>query len=167
MIETKEYELMFEYTPLAQAVLDVDLNFVKVNLAFVKLFGIPADRLLAMVEIAARLRIKGFRLALDEYGGGNAGVLEMLKIPFTDIKFDRSIVDGCSETDNRRAVLEAGLAIARTMKISTTAVGVAKRTDWNLLAELGCDAAQGRFIARPMSEVGIGVWVTQWMMNQR
>jgi methyl-accepting chemotaxis protein len=48
MIETKEYELMFEYTPLAQAVLDVDLNFVKVNLAFVKLFGIPADRLLAM-----------------------------------------------------------------------------------------------------------------------
>ena len=129
--------------------------------------SLTPEHLLAMVDIAARLRIKGFRLALDEFGGGNAGVLEMLKIPFTDIKFDRSIVDGCSEADNRRAVLEAGLAIAHTMKISTTAVGVAKRPDWNLLAERGCDAAQGRFIARPMSEIGIGVWVTQWMLQQR
>lgn len=40
MIELKEYELMFEYNPLAQAVIDRDLKFVKVNTAFVKLSGI-------------------------------------------------------------------------------------------------------------------------------
>jgi methyl-accepting chemotaxis protein len=48
MIGLKEYELMFEYNPLAQVIVDKDLHFIKINSAFVKLFGYPADRLLAM-----------------------------------------------------------------------------------------------------------------------
>ncbi len=39
MVELKEYELMFEYNPLAQAIIDKDLKFLKVNSGFVKLFG--------------------------------------------------------------------------------------------------------------------------------
>jgi len=48
MIELKEYELMFEYNPLAQVIVDRDLKFIKVNSSFVRLFGISEDRLLAM-----------------------------------------------------------------------------------------------------------------------
>jgi len=48
MIEQKEYEMMFEYNPLAQVVVDKDLNFVKINSGFVKLFGLSQDRLMGM-----------------------------------------------------------------------------------------------------------------------
>jgi methyl-accepting chemotaxis protein len=48
MIELKEYELMFEYNPLAQVVVDREFNFVKINEGFVKLFGYSKDRLMAM-----------------------------------------------------------------------------------------------------------------------
>jgi methyl-accepting chemotaxis protein len=48
MIETKEFEDIFDYSSLAQAVTDRNLNFVKINPAFAKLFGYPQDRLLAM-----------------------------------------------------------------------------------------------------------------------
>ncbi|MCK9630860.1 MAG: methyl-accepting chemotaxis protein [Methanoregula sp.] len=48
MIETKEFEQMFDYTPHAQAIVDRDLKFIKINPALTKLFGYPKDRLLGM-----------------------------------------------------------------------------------------------------------------------
>jgi len=48
MVEIKDYELMFEYNPLAQVIIDKDLRFVKINPAFSKLFGIPVDRMITM-----------------------------------------------------------------------------------------------------------------------
>ncbi|HVP97343.1 methyl-accepting chemotaxis protein [Methanoregula sp.] len=48
MVEIKDYELMFEYNPLAQVIIDKDLKFVKINPAFTKLFGYPVDRLMSM-----------------------------------------------------------------------------------------------------------------------
>ncbi|MCK9579919.1 MAG: methyl-accepting chemotaxis protein [Methanoregula sp.] len=56
MIETNEFEQMFDYSPLAQAVIDKDMQFVKVNSTFVRLFGFPADRLLAMKITDLRVR---------------------------------------------------------------------------------------------------------------
>jgi len=119
------------------------------------------------MDIAARFRIKGFRLALDDFSGRHSAVEEILKIPFSELKLDRAVVDGCSEAAGKRAVVEAGLAIARNLRLSTVAVGVTHRPDWELLADLGCDAAQGHFIAHPMPEMGFSIWVTQWMMHKQ
>jgi EAL domain-containing protein (putative c-di-GMP-specific phosphodiesterase class I) len=120
-----------------------------------------------MVDIAARLRIKGFRLALDHFTGKHSAVKEILEIPFNELKLDSAYVDGCSEVPGKRAVVEAGLAIARNLKLSTVAVGVTQRPDWDLLAQLGCEVAQGRFIAHPMTEMGFGIWLPQWMMHKQ
>lgn len=48
MIETKEFEQIFELSPLAQAIIDRDMNIIRINPAITRLFGFPADRLLAM-----------------------------------------------------------------------------------------------------------------------
>ena len=45
MIDLKEYELMFEYNPLAQVIVDRDLKFIKINSSFVRLFGISEEPL--------------------------------------------------------------------------------------------------------------------------
>ena len=126
-----------------------------------------SDDVAPIVDVATRLRIKGFRLALDDFTGRHSVIDELLRIPFNELKLDSSFVDGASETTSKRAVVEAGLAIARGLKLTTVALGVAKRPDWNLLAELGCDAAQGNFVAHPMVEAGLDVWVAQWMMHGR
>lgn len=127
------------------------------------LSGYPAT----MVDIASRLRIKGFRLALDGFTGRHSAIEEILEIPFSEIKFDRAHVDGCWESPQKRAVVEAGLAMGRNLKLATVAVGINNRADWELLTELGCDVAQGHFIARPMPESGLGVWLTQWIMHKQ
>jgi EAL domain-containing protein (putative c-di-GMP-specific phosphodiesterase class I) len=119
-----------------------------------------------MVDVAARLRIKRIRVALDEYTGAQQGVQDILKLPFNEIVLAASCVDGCSTSAASRAVVEAGLAVARSLKLTTAAVGISRRTDWNLLAELGCDSGQGNFIARAMPEVGLGIWAAQWVMQR-
>lgn len=128
---------------------------------------ILADNPAMMVDVAARLRIKGFHLALDEFTGRHSAVDEVLTVPFNELKLDRTCVDGCSEQPVRRAMVEAGMAIARNLHLSTVAVGVIQRPDWELLADLGCEFAQGPFIARPMPEAGFAVWLPQWTMHKQ
>jgi EAL domain-containing protein (putative c-di-GMP-specific phosphodiesterase class I)/CheY-like chemotaxis protein len=125
------------------------------------------NNLAMWVDIAARFRIKGFRLALDNFSGRLSAIDEILQIPFSEVKFDRAIVQGCAQTAAKRAVVEAGLAMARNLKLKTVAIGVSHHPDWELLASLGCDVAQGYFIAHPMPEMGFGIWVTQWMLHKR
>lgn len=136
---------------------------VTIEVAETTLAGFPA----LMVDVAARMRIKGFRLALDEFTGRHSGVEEILTVPFSELKLSRSYVDGCSTTPVKRAVVEAGLAIARNLNLSTVAVGIVQRPDWELLTDLGCDVAQGEFIARPMPEIGFGIWLPQWMLHKQ
>jgi len=121
--------------------------------------------LLTMIDVATRLRIKGFRLALNDYTGTRSGVEKILKLPFNELKLSRSCVFGCASSSEKRAIAQAGLALAQNLRLTTVATGVGARPDWNLLRELGCDIGQGNFIAHPMPESGLGIWVTQWMMK--
>jgi EAL domain-containing protein (putative c-di-GMP-specific phosphodiesterase class I)/AmiR/NasT family two-component response regulator len=127
------------------------------------LSGYPA----MMVEIGARLRIHGFRLALDDFTGRNSAIEEVIAVPFNEIKLDRSSVDGCTQVPVKRALVEAGLAMARNLKLSSVAVGITQRPDWELLTELGCEFAQGHFIARAMPESGFSIWLARWEMSRQ
>lgn len=127
------------------------------------LTGSPA----LLVDIAARLRIKGFRLALDHFTGRLAAMEQILAVPFSEIKLDPEGVDGCAVLPAKRAIVEAGLALARNLRLTSVAVGVANRPDWELLTTDGCYAAQGPFIARPMPESGFGIWASQWMLHRQ
>ena len=119
-----------------------------------------------LIDVAARLRLKGFRLAIDGFGTGEAGLSKLQKLPFNELKIDRSFVNGCSTSSTKRSVVEASLTLARNLKMTSVAVGIQQRPDWELLDELGCDVMQGFFIARPMSEEGLQAWVAQWTLQR-
>ncbi|MFL6697761.1 MAG: EAL domain-containing protein [Vitreoscilla sp.] len=98
----------------------------------------------------ARLGLRGFGLAMDDYGIGYSSMQTLSRSPFTELKIDRIFVDGASERVNRRAMLDSSLDLGRRLGISTVAEGVETVADWDLLRELGCDIAQGYLLARPM-----------------
>lgn len=98
----------------------------------------------------ARLGLKGFGLSMDDYGIGYSSMQTLSRSPFTELKIDRIFVNGASERSNRRAILNSSLDMGRRLGVCTVAEGVETAEDWKLLAELGCDVAQGYLIARPM-----------------
>jgi EAL domain-containing protein (putative c-di-GMP-specific phosphodiesterase class I)/CheY-like chemotaxis protein len=114
------------------------------------------------LETLARLRLRGFRLSIDDYGTGYSSMQQLTRIAFTELKIDQSFVMSALEVESSRVILESSLDMARRLKVRSVAEGVETRAHWDLLLALGCDIAQGYFIARPMDAAGFTEWASGW-----
>jgi EAL domain-containing protein (putative c-di-GMP-specific phosphodiesterase class I)/CheY-like chemotaxis protein len=121
-----------------------------------------ARNIVRLSDVAMRLHLKGFNLSVDDFGMGESGLAQLKKAPFTEIKIDREFVDGCAKSTLKRSVVEASIALARTLNMTSVAEGVQNQEDLNVLATLDCDVIQGFFFARPMSEDALTEWMAQW-----
>jgi len=63
-------------------------------------------------------------------------------------------------------ILESSLNMAKKLRITAVAEGVETQADWNLLRQLGCDLAQGYFMARPMEADAFLNWVRDWKQRE-
>lgn len=114
------------------------------------------------LETLARLRLRGFRLSIDDYGTGYSSLQQLARIAFTELKIDQSFVLSALEVEASRVIMEASLDMARRLRVRSVAEGVETRAHWDLLLSLGCDIAQGYFIARPMEADDFLRWATEW-----
>ena len=118
------------------------------------------------LNVLARLRLKGFGLAIDDFGTGYSSLSQLSQIPFTELKIDQGFVTGAVGLPRKRAVVETSLALARKLDLGTVAEGVETIEDWQMLAELGCDYAQGYLISPAVSGTALVERVRQWRSPQ-
>jgi len=97
-----------------------------------------------------RLRLRGCGLSIDDYGTGFSSMQQLSRLPFTELKVDRSFVTGAHARPHLRTMLASAIDMAGRLGLSTVAEGVETAEDWALLSELGCELAQGYLIARPL-----------------
>lgn len=112
--------------------------------------GSVVDCLGAALGVLARLRLKGFGLSIDDYGTGFSSLRQLARIPFTELKIDRSFVRGAWRSDNLRVILQSALDLARQLGLVAVAEGIETLEDWRLVQSCGCNIGQGFLIARPM-----------------
>jgi EAL domain-containing protein (putative c-di-GMP-specific phosphodiesterase class I)/FixJ family two-component response regulator len=113
----------------------------------------------AALGVLARLRLKGFGLSIDDYGTGFSSMQQLARIPFTELKIDRSFVHGAHQRRNLRVILQSALDMARRLELVTVAEGIETIDDWQLLQEFGCGVGQGYLIARPMAADDLPNWL--------
>ena len=116
----------------------------------------------AFLERLVRLRMLGFGLAIDDYGTARSNLQLLARVPFTELKIDRSFVDGASKSRPIGTVLASCLGLARSLDRAAVAVGVETKQDWDLLQGLGCTFAQGYHIAKPMEAQAFTGWLDDW-----
>ena len=114
------------------------------------------------LENLTRLRMKGFGLSIDDYGTGYSSMQQLSRIPFTELKIDQSFVFSAVEKESSRVILASSLDMAKKLKLKSVAEGVETRAHWDLLQGLGCDIAQGYFIAKPMEAAAFQQWALDW-----
>jgi EAL domain-containing protein (putative c-di-GMP-specific phosphodiesterase class I)/CheY-like chemotaxis protein len=114
------------------------------------------------IERLVRLRIAGYGLAIDDYGTGRSNLQLLARIPFSELKIDRSFVDGASKKRALGTVLASCMGLARSLDRMSVAVGVETRQDWDFLQGLGCTYAQGYHIANPMPAQDFPGWLEDW-----
>ena len=115
-----------------------------------------------VLENLARLRMRGFDISIDDYGTGFSSMQQLSRIPFTELKIDQSFVTGATSRPNMRVILESSLQLSQKLGLRSVAEGIEKDEEWALLKSLGCDIAQGYFIARPMPGEAVWDWHRAW-----
>lgn len=106
-----------------------------------------ADPIKANVNRLARL---GYRIELDDFGTGHAGLSSLRDLDVTRIKIDRGFISNVHQDPKLQKFTRALIGLAKTLEIEVLAEGVESEDELAWLAAEGCDAAQGFLIARPM-----------------
>jgi EAL domain-containing protein (putative c-di-GMP-specific phosphodiesterase class I)/AmiR/NasT family two-component response regulator len=114
------------------------------------------------LEILTRLRLKRFRLSIDDFGIGNSSLAQLRDIPFDELKIDQSFVHGACNNEKLRAMFDSCLGLAQQLRLESVAEGVEDRADWDFVRSRGCDIAQGYFIAKPMPGAVFLEWLPTW-----
>ncbi|TFI59161.1 EAL domain-containing protein [Sphingomonas parva] len=100
-----------------------------------------------------QLRALGVSLALDDFGTGYSSLGYLQRTEFNKIKIDRSFVQsaasGCQES---LAIIQAIVALARSLGMKTTAEGVETEAEKALVSKLGCTQLQGYLIGMPEAD---------------
>ncbi len=120
-----------------------------------------ASHLGKVLENLSRLRMKGFGLAIDDYGTGYASMQQLTRIPFTELKIDQSFVRNALLERSSLAVLESSLEIAGKLRIASVAEGVETKEQAAMLRDMGCQMAQGFFFAKPMPAADFVRWARE------
>jgi EAL domain-containing protein (putative c-di-GMP-specific phosphodiesterase class I) len=97
----------------------------------------------------ARLRKLGYRIAVDDLGAGYAGLTSTVQLRPDVVKFDMSLIRGIGEDAARKRLVASMISAFRDSGVTTVGEGVETARERDTMVDIGCDALQGFFYARP------------------
>jgi len=98
----------------------------------------------------AKLKELGVALAIDDFGTGYSNLASLRRFPVDALKIDRSIVADLPSDEHAKALAGGIVGLAHALSLKVIAEGVESEAQRDFLAALGCDAAQGYFIGKPV-----------------
>ena len=135
---------------------------------------VPADRLVLeltegatqplvkLMDTLTRFRIKGIGLAIDDFGVGYSTLMQLRQLPFTELKIDRFFIEDAPMSNDSALIVKSIIDLAHGLNLTVTAEGIETAEQLKLLRELGCDVAQGFFVARPLEPDALQGWIVEW-----
>ena len=106
----------------------------------------------SLYEIGRKITEAGIGLCLDDFGSGFANLNTVLKLPFSSIKLDRSLLVGIEEDSKSSLFYKNIVSVLQNMGYSVIAEGVETRSEMELLAGWGVDMIQGYYFSKPVGE---------------
>src|SRR5690606_7021366 len=101
----------------------------------------------AAVDAFRRLRSHGVRIAVDDFGTGYSSLHRLKSLPVDVLKVDRSFVADLGEEPEAAALLDAIVTMGHALGMEIVAEGVETATQLDEVRRLGCDMAQGDYVA--------------------
>ena len=135
--------------------------------------SVPTDRLVLeltegatqplinMMDTLTRFRIKGVGLALDDFGTGYSGLMQLRRLPFSEIKIDRQFVTELTTSRDDQVIVRSVIELAHGLGLKVTAEGVETAEQLSLLRALGCDLIQGYLLAHPLEADELVAWASR------
>jgi len=131
--------------------------------------GVPAEALVLEVtegavmedfvlaaDILTRLRIRGVKLSIDDFGTGHSSLLSLLRLPFAELKIDQAFIRPLQHDPEAAKMVGAVISLARALDLDIVAEGIETEVVATRLLALGCPIGQGYLFARPLDGAALG-----------
>ncbi|QDP20389.1 EAL domain-containing protein [Sphingomonas xanthus] len=118
--------------------------------------------LIKLMDTLTRIRIKGIGLAIDDFGVGYSTLMQLRQLPFTELKIDRFFIEDAPHSDDSALIIKCIIDLAHGLGLTVTAEGVETGEQLLLLRSLGCDVAQGFFLAKALTPDALPGWIEEW-----
>lgn len=105
------------------------------------------------------LKKLGLRLSIDDFGTGYSSLSYLKRFPIDIIKIDRSFISDISDDVGGDSLVDAILAMAKSLGLSTIAEGVTSKAQIKFLEERGCDFFQGFYFSQPIPADQFREWL--------
>ncbi len=134
--------------------------------------GLPMSRLIVEItesgliqefgkalDVLARLRLRGAGVAIDDFGTGYSSMVQLRRVPCTEVKIDRTFVKDMLFDESAMALVEEVISLANRLNLKLVAEGVETEQQAQALLAAGCEYAQGYHFARPLPAAELAEWV--------
>lgn len=109
------------------------------------------------------LKIRGFKILLDDFGAGYSNINYLRRIPIDIIKLDRSIVSGITTDTGSLIIAKNIITMLKELDYVVLAEGVEDRETATIVKNFGCDEAQGYFFSKPI----LPDELVRWLADRR
>ncbi len=113
---------------------------------------------LALLENLTQFRIRGFQLSIDDFGVGYSSLVQLARLPFSELKIDQMFVKTLVDSEESRKIVTAVVGLGNSLGLTVVAEGVEDAWTLDFLRDIGCDTAQGFFIAEPKDKLAATAW---------
>ncbi len=137
----KQVEEILEETGMAPAHLELEITE-----------GILMGDAFGERETLRQLAALGIGLTIDDFGTGYSSFSYLKRLPVARLKIDRSFIAELTSNEADEAIVKAILAMAGSLRLSTTAEGVETPDQASILHAIGCEECQGFYYAKPLDE---------------
>ena len=109
-----------------------------------------------------RLAEYGLKISIDDFGTGYSSLACLKALPVHELKIDTSFVRDMVDDEDHQAIVKSTIDLAHNLGLTACAEGVESAETLELLAAMGCDAAQGYFIGKPLPVPDFADWLRAW-----
>ncbi len=114
------------------------------------------------MDVLLRMRLRNIGVAIDDFGTGHSSLRELQRMPFSELKIDKSFVTDAPNNKDCEVIMNSIINLGHNLGLKVIAEGIEDERTWTLLQEKGCDYGQGYFIGHPMSASDLGAWLETW-----
>jgi diguanylate cyclase (GGDEF)-like protein len=109
----------------------------------------------ALIETLRQLKHLGVSLSLDDFGTGYSSLSHLQRFPIDIVKIDRSFINDVTTNVDDASIVNAIIAMARSLDVYSIAEGVETEGQVGFLKRNHCDAIQGYYVSRPRAAADI------------
>jgi EAL domain-containing protein (putative c-di-GMP-specific phosphodiesterase class I) len=119
------------------------------------------------IAVLGELVDLGVGVSVDDFGTGYSSLAYLKRLPVTELKIDKSFVQGMDRDPQDAAIVRTVLDLGANLGLTVTAEGIETTEVWHELSRLGCSLGQGYYFSKPLPADDLVSWLESGQTTDR